>query len=39
MSKFLDDTGLAYFWQKIKTYINTIFTLRVENGVLEKKDK
>ena len=23
MAKFLDDTGLAYFWNKIKAYINT----------------
>lgn len=30
MSKFLDYTGLAYFWQKIKTYVNGLFP---ENAV------
>lgn len=32
MSKFLDDTGLAYFWQKIKTYINGLFPTPISKG-------
>ena len=42
MSKFLDETGLSYFWSKVKTYLATNFLQKPSGGsagqVLTKSD-